>query len=37
MLIGDDGRGILIEIGLTRCDGFDIVIHAMRARDRFLR
>ena len=37
MLIGADGNGQLLEIGVLAADDNDYVIHAMRARSRYLR
>lgn len=37
MLIGGDRSGRLIEVGLVGADGGDVVVHAMSARNRFLR
>ena len=37
MLIGPDRDGRMLEVGVARADGVDVVVHAMRARPKFLR
>jgi hypothetical protein len=37
MLIGADGAGRLLEIGVATGEGIDFTVHAMPARPRFLR
>ena len=37
MLIGPSQTGQLLEIGVSRADGIDFIIHAMPARAKFLR
>ena len=37
MLIGADEAGRLLEIGVATGDGFEFIVHAMPARQRFLR
>ncbi|MCI6583717.1 MAG: hypothetical protein SPK50_04295 [Mobiluncus porci] len=37
MLIGGDTAGNLLEIGYVEGDRAPVIIHAMRARDKFLR
>ncbi len=38
MLIGPDRSGALLEIGLVRSDdGTAVIVHAMKARPKFLR
>jgi len=37
MLIGSDRSGRLLEIGVAVGDGVEFIVHAMAARDRFLR
>ena len=37
MLIGPDQAGRLLEIGVAVGDGIEFIVHAMAARDRFLR
>lgn len=37
MLIGPDTRSALIEVGIVETEDQDYVIHAMRARDRYLK
>ena len=37
MLIGPDHAARLLEIGVTRSDGIEFIIHAMPARNKFLR
>ena len=37
MLIGPSQTGQLLEIGVTRADGIDFIIHAMPARPKFTR
>lgn len=36
MLIGPDSASRLLEIGVAESDGFDVIVHAMPARDKFL-
>ena len=37
MLIGVDESSRLLEVGVATAEGIDFVLHAMPARDRFLR
>ena len=37
MLIGPSRTGQLLEIGVSRADGIDFIIHAMPARPKFIR
>jgi hypothetical protein len=37
MLIGPDHAGRLLEVGAAVGDGVEFIVHAMAARDRFLR
>lgn len=37
MLIGPGRTGQLLEIGVSRADGIDFIIHAMPARAKFIR
>ena len=37
MLIGADESGRLLEIGVATGEGVDFIVHAMKARPRFLR
>ena len=37
MLIGPDHAGRLLEIGVSQGEGIEFVIHAMPARDKYLR
>ena len=37
MLIGPDSKSALIEVGILETDDQDYVIHAMPARDRYLK
>ena len=37
MLIGAGESGQLLEIGVSRADGVDHIVHAMPARPRFMR
>ena len=38
MLVGSDRSGVLLEIGLVRSeDGTPVIVHAMKARPKFLR
>lgn len=37
MLIGPSQTGPLLEIGVSRADGIDFIIHAMPARAKFTR
>ncbi len=36
MLIGPDTASRLLEVGVAESDGFDVIVHAMPARDKFL-
>lgn len=36
MLIGPDQSSSLLEIGVAHADGIDFIVHAMRARPKFL-
>jgi hypothetical protein len=37
MLIGPDRAARLLEIGVVSAEGLDFIVHAMPARDKFLR
>ena len=37
MLIGADTAGQLLEIGTATAEGIEFIVHAMPARDKFLR
>lgn len=37
MLIGPSRTGQLLEIGVSRAEGIDFIIHAMPARAKFIR
>ena len=37
MLIGPSRTGRFLEIGVSRADGIDFIIHAMPARAKFIR
>ncbi len=37
MLIGPDTAGRLLEVGVATADGIGFIVHAMPARDKFLR
>ena len=37
MLVGGDEAGRLLEIGVAEAEGVEFVLHAMPARQRFLR
>ena len=37
MLIGPDRAARMLEIGVARGDGIDFIVHAMPAREKFLR
>jgi hypothetical protein len=37
MLIGPSQTGQFLEIGVSRADGIDFIIHAMPARAKFIR
>lgn len=38
MLMGPDRSGVLLEVGIVRSDdGTAVIVHAMRARPKFLR
>jgi len=37
MLLGPSRTGRLLEIGVSRADGIDFIIHAMPARAKFIR
>jgi hypothetical protein len=37
MLVGPDQAARLIEIGVGRGDGIEFIVHAMPAREKFLR
>jgi hypothetical protein len=37
MLIGPSQTGQLLEVGVSRADGIDFIIHAMPARPKFTR
>jgi hypothetical protein len=36
MLIGSDAAARLLEIGVSKAEGIEFIVHAMPARDRFL-
>ena len=36
MLVGPGAAGQLLEVGVARAEGIDIIVHAMAARPRFL-
>lgn len=36
ILVGDDGFGRLLEIGVDRTSERDVIVHAMLARNRYL-
>ena len=37
MLIGADEAGRLLEVGVVEAEGLEFIVHAMPARQRFLR
>lgn len=37
MLIGGDEAGRLLEVGVAEAEGVEFIVHAMAARERFLR
>lgn len=37
MIVGDDGRGRLIEVGVVERDDEILIVHPMPARNRYLR
>lgn len=37
MLVGADEAGRLLEVGVAEAEGFEFIVHAMPARQRFLR
>ena len=37
MLIGADESGRMLEIGVAGAEGIEFIVHAMPARDKFLR
>ena len=37
MLIGGDESGRILEIGVAAAEGIEFIVHAMPARDKFLR
>lgn len=37
MLIGADDSGRMLEVGVAVGDGVDFIVHAMSARQKFLR
>lgn len=37
MLIGADAAGRMLEIGLAMAEGSEFIVHAMPAREKFLR
>lgn len=37
MLIGADGGGRMLEVGIAVGDGVEFIVHAMAARKKFLR
>lgn len=36
MLVGDDGSGRVLEVGVVRTDDGDLITHAMPAREKYL-
>lgn len=36
MIVGDDGSGTQLEVGVVHQDGIDLIVHVMRARKKFL-
>lgn len=37
MLVGADQSGRLLEVGIAEAEGLEFIVHAMPARERFLR
>lgn len=37
MLVGADGSGRMLEVGVAVGDGVEFIVHAMPAREKFLR
>jgi hypothetical protein len=37
MLVGGDEAGRLLEVGVAEAEGLEFIVHAMPARQRFLR
>lgn len=37
MLVGADQPGRLLEVGVAEAEGMEFIVHAMPARERFLR
>jgi hypothetical protein len=37
MLIGGDESGRMVEVGVAATRGIEFIVHAMRAREKFLR
>lgn len=37
MLIGADNSGRMLEVGIAAGDGIEFIVHAMPAREKFLR
>ena len=37
MLIGGDESGRMIEVGVAAAEGIEFIVHAMPAREKFLR
>jgi hypothetical protein len=37
MLIGPGRAALILEIGVATADGIEFIVHAMPARDKFLR
>jgi hypothetical protein len=37
MLIGGDESGRMLEIGVIAAEGIEVIVHAMPAREKFLR
>lgn len=37
MLIGADESGRMLEVGVATAEGIEFIVHAMPARDKFLR
>ena len=37
MLIGADESGWMLEVDVARAEGIEFIVHAMPARDKFLR
>ena len=37
MLVGPDRAGQMLEVGVATAEGVDFIVHAMAARQKFLR